>query len=161
MYADGADYIKQLQEVIVMGNVIDVKIVFGLENAPCALEIRKKVFMEEQGFVDEFDDIDKNAYHAVLYVDGKAAAAGRMFEDKDNRGEYFIGRMAVLKEYRGRGYGSMVLAALEEKARELGASRIKLNAQKRAAGFYRASGFVETPFEHDEEGVPHVLMEKQ
>ena len=51
--------------------------------------------------------------------------------------EYFIGRMAVLKEYRGRGYGSMVLAALEEKARELGASRIKLNAQKRAAGFYR------------------------
>ena len=30
-------------------------------------EIRKKVFVEEQGFKNEFDDIDKSSTHLVLY----------------------------------------------------------------------------------------------
>lgn len=144
-----------------MKNEIEIKIVYGLENAPSASEIRKKVFMDEQGFVEEFDDIDAIAYHAVLFADGQAAAVGRLFEDTENKNEFFIGRMAVLREFRGKGNGSMVLSALENKARELGAIKIKLNAQKRAVGFYKASGFTQTEYEHDEEGVHHVLMEKE
>ena len=38
-----------------------------------ARAIREDVFMREQGFAGEFDDIDGRAVHAVLYFDGKAA----------------------------------------------------------------------------------------
>lgn len=37
-----------------------------------AVRIRKEVFMDEQGFCNEFDEIDKTALHAVLYEDDKA-----------------------------------------------------------------------------------------
>ena len=30
------------------------------------MEVRQKVFVEEQGFVDEFDEIDKRAIHLLL-----------------------------------------------------------------------------------------------
>ena len=32
--------------------------------------IREEVFMQEQGFKNEFDDIDDSATHIVLYDDG-------------------------------------------------------------------------------------------
>ena len=44
-----------------------------------AVRIRKEVFMDEQGFCNEFDEIDKIAFHAVLYEDDRAAATGRMY----------------------------------------------------------------------------------
>ena len=46
-----------------------------------AVRIRKEVFMDEQGFCNEFDEIDKIAFHAVLYEDDRAAATGRMYYD--------------------------------------------------------------------------------
>ena len=55
----------------------EVRITQGLENAPEAERIRREVFMEEQGFSNEFDDIDKRAWHAVIFTDGKASATGR------------------------------------------------------------------------------------
>ena len=35
-----------------------------------AKEIRKKVFIDEQGFQDEYDEIDETAVHFVLFEDG-------------------------------------------------------------------------------------------
>ena len=40
-----------------------------------AASIRKSVFMEEQGFVNEFDDVDGAAKHIVLYNDENTAVA--------------------------------------------------------------------------------------
>ena len=39
----------------------------GLNNSPDARAIRQSVFVEEQGFEYEFDDIDEIALHLVLY----------------------------------------------------------------------------------------------
>ena len=75
----------------------EVRIIQGLENAPEAEAIRREVFMEEQGFCSEFDDIDKRAYHAIVYTNGKASATGRLFE---GRSGWHIGRVAVRKEFR-------------------------------------------------------------
>ena len=44
-----------------------------------AARIRKEVFVEEQGFQKEFDEIDPIALHVVLYRDGEPAATGRLF----------------------------------------------------------------------------------
>ena len=50
----------------------------GLEKLPQAAAIREEVFVEEQGFHNEFDDIDRQAVHLVV-MDGEApAAAGRV-----------------------------------------------------------------------------------
>ena len=35
--------------------------------------IRQEVFVEEQGFHHEFDEIDSRAWHLVLYENGQAA----------------------------------------------------------------------------------------
>ena len=40
----------------------------GLTNSPDARAIRQSVFVEEQGFEYEFDDIDETALHLVLYL---------------------------------------------------------------------------------------------
>lgn len=47
-----------------------IKIAKGLANNADARLIRQQVFVEEQGFVNEFDDIDAKAYHAVIYTGG-------------------------------------------------------------------------------------------
>ena len=47
-----------------------------------AKNIRETVFVNEQGFNYEFDDIDDIATHLVLYTDDKAAATCRFFIDK-------------------------------------------------------------------------------
>ena len=45
-----------------------IKIAKGLANNADARLIRQQVFVEEQGFVNEFDDIDHEAYHCLLYT---------------------------------------------------------------------------------------------
>lgn len=84
----------------------------GLNNSLDARAIRQSVFVEEQGFEYEFDDIDETALHLVLYDENdNPCATGRLFFD----GCMKIGRIAVMKEYRGQSLGSEVIAILEEK----------------------------------------------
>ena len=44
---------------------------------PEAAAIRGEVFQREQGFVNEFDETDARAAHAVLYVNGEPAAISK------------------------------------------------------------------------------------
>ena len=64
--------------------------------------------MEEQGFQNEFDDIDSTATHLVLF-DGDVPAAVCRFFPGEEPGVYIFGRLAVRKDYRGRHLGSIVL----------------------------------------------------
>ena len=68
---------------------------------------------------------------ARLAEDGRAVGTGRLLPDGH------IGRMAVLKEWRGKGVGALLLHALIEQARTGVDARVRLNAQLHAAGFYR------------------------
>ncbi|MCR5599709.1 MAG: GNAT family N-acetyltransferase [Ruminococcus sp.] len=120
--------------------------------------IREAVFMAEQGFKNEFDDIDERAYHAVLYDGKKPVATGRLFSDKN--GDFIIGRIAVMKEYRGLSLGSRVVRELEKQAEDIGAKSISLSAQCRVQEFYEKIGYTATDDIHDDEGCPHVTMTK-
>lgn len=46
---------------------------------PKCAYIRKAVFMEEQGFQQEFDEIDDRAYHALILDGETPAAVGRLY----------------------------------------------------------------------------------
>ena len=68
-----------------------------------AVRIRKTVFVEEQGFQDEFDKIDSYARHLVLFDGENPIAVCRFFRNEET-GDFTVGRIAVLKEYRGTEY---------------------------------------------------------
>ena len=115
-----------------------IKIAKGLANNADARLIRQQVFVEEQGFVNEFDDIDHEAYHAVIYTGGYPIATGRLF---DENGEAHIGRICVRKAYRGRDLGRMIVEALEKQAEKVGYKEVGLSAQTRVQPFYEKLGY--------------------
>lgn len=123
-----------------------------------ARKIRTDVFITEQGFVDEFDEIDGRSLHFLLFKDDTAIATGRMFTD-DNGKSYHIGRVAVLKEYRKYHAGSEIVTAMIEKAKMLGAERAVLSAQCRVKDFYKKLGFTEVGDIYYDEYCPHIRME--
>jgi predicted GNAT family N-acyltransferase len=122
-----------------------------------AKNIRVSVFMDEQGFKDEFDEIDQNAFHLVGYHENHPVATCRFFK-KDEK--YYIGRVAVLKEYRKHHYGAMMIHKAEEYISSY-ANCSYLSAQVRVKGFYEKLGYKMTGDVYDDEGVPHILMYKK
>lgn len=69
--------------------------------------------------------------------------------------------MAVDPMAQSRGLGSLVLRALEERAREAGAKRVVLNARASAQRFYEQHGYlVEAPAARLFDGVDHWRMSK-
>ncbi|MFW5651097.1 MAG: GNAT family N-acetyltransferase [Acetivibrio ethanolgignens] len=122
-----------------------------------AFEIRRKVFIEEQGVPEELelDEMDAYAIHALVYVEGKAVATGRIIYDGYT---YKIGRVAVLKEERGKQYGDFIMRMLIDKAFLHGAEEVILGAQLTAVGFYEKLGFEKYGEVFDDAGIPHIHM---
>ena len=125
-----------------------------------AIMIRKIVFEDEQGFEEEFDEIDENdiAKHMVFYKDGEPIGTCRYYMQD---GEYRIGRIAVVKEYRGKGLGEFIVRVAEDKVFEIGGRESVLSAQVRAKGFYEKIGYVEEGEIYMEEMCPHIKMRKK
>lgn len=122
-----------------------------------AKRVRIAVFMQEQGFLDEFDDLDEIATHFVAFDGEDAVATCRTWLSDDG---YHLGRLAVLKSHRGQGLGAQMLHEAEVYVRNIGGDSISLHAQCRAEAFYRKSGY--SPYgEIDyDEGVEHIHMRK-
>ena len=122
--------------------------------------VRKTVFEEEQGFVDEFDDTDAMATHFVMF-DGveNPIATCRVFWNEERK-TYILGRLAVCKEYRHNNIGSLMMQEAEKYVHNIGGKSISLHAQCQASGFYDKNGYVEYGETDDEQGCPHVWMKK-
>lgn len=131
------------------------------DNIPqCAIDIRKTVFVDEQGFIDDVDGTDGVASHIVMFDGERAIATCRVFK-KQEPDVYMMGRLAVLKEYRGQGLGSVVLSSAEEHARSLGGSYLCLHAQCQARGFYTKCGYYAHGEIEYEQNAPHIWMAKK
>lgn len=122
--------------------------------------VRQSVFVDEQGFKNEFDDIDKRAVHIVIYIQDKPAAACRYFRDDLNKEIFHIGRVAVLKEFRGMNLGRKVMVVAESEIRNSGGKEIVLSAQTRVKDFYAKLGYTQASREYYDEFCPHVNMRK-
>ena len=122
--------------------------------------IRKQVFMEEQGFKNEFDDIDNISFHIVMYDENRPVATCRVYEDIV-KNEYILGRLSVVKEYRGMRLGAKMIGEAERIVKEKGGTSIRLHAQCRVTPFYGQQGYKEYGVIEDDEGCPHIWMKKQ
>lgn len=119
--------------------------------------IRETVFIDEQNFKTEFDEIDDIATHIVMYLDNYPVGCCRLYKQEN---EYHIGRIAVLKPYRGKGYGEKILLNAERVAKEKGADSISLSAQVRASGFYEKLGYKKHGEIYYDEYCEHIAMKK-
>jgi predicted GNAT family N-acyltransferase len=117
--------------------------------------IRNSVFIEEQNVPAEleWDGLDELCTHVIgETTQGEPIGTGRLLPDGH------IGRMAVLKYWRGRGVGSAILAELIETAREKGCDSAILDAQTHALKFYARFGFEIVSDEFMDAGIPHRTM---
>ena len=123
-----------------------------------AKEIRIEVFMKEQGFENEFDDIDNISFHIVVFDEEKPIGTCRFFKENDH---YTIGRVAVLKEYRNQHIGNALLESAEKEIKKLNGDLIVVHAQVRVSPFYEKQGYIQFGQIDDDEGVPHMWMKKR
>ena len=119
--------------------------------------VRRAVFIDEQGVPealdwDEYDAV--SAHWLAIAGNGKPIGCARLLPDGH------IGRMAVLPDWRGRGIGRGLLAAILRTAQARGYRTLRLSAQTHAAGFYARAGFAALGPEYEEAGIPHVAMQK-
>ncbi|HWS27837.1 MAG TPA: GNAT family N-acetyltransferase, partial [Xanthomonadales bacterium] len=117
--------------------------------------VRTAVFIVEQQIPerDEWDADDEAADHVLARSrDGVPIGTGRLLADGR------IGRMAVVKEWRGEGVGAAMLRHLMERAAARGMRRLKLSSQKYAVPFYAQAGFVVDGPEYLECDIPHQGM---
>lgn len=122
-----------------------------------AIQIREQVFIQEQGFCNEFDEIDSIASHIVLFDNEIPVATARFLIEDDS---YVIGRIAVIKDYRGKHIGAEVLYYVEKNVEVFGGKCLKLHAQFDKKQFYEKQGYIAYGGIDLDEDCPHIWMSK-
>lgn len=140
--------------------MIDLEIRIYHQLTQEAADIRTAVFVEEQGFRNEFDETDSHCTHFVAFEHEEPAATCRVY-CSEKKGTYMLGRVAVLKKYRGKKIGEALVHCAEEHVRTLGGVKMMLSAQVRAKGFYEKMGYAETGKAYMDEDCPHIMMKKE
>lgn len=122
-----------------------------------AFALRRAVFIDEQQVEDEeFDVDDLKATHLVAIAEGAVVGTLRIIALPEHTR---IGRVAVRRDWRGRGIGARLMARAMEIARDRGETRFWLAAQADKTGFYQRFGFVAYgESEDDGSGIPHLKM---
>ncbi len=117
--------------------------------------VRETVFVQEQNvpLEEEWDELDPRCHH-VLARDaaGHPIGTGRLTPERK------IGRMAVMRDWRGKGVGEAIMHALLDRARALGWPEVSLHAQVAAMGFYDKFGFEPYGERFEEAGIEHQAM---
>ncbi len=137
-----------------------VSLVSWHDGEPLLRAIREAVFMHEQQVPPEleWDGLDDSSRHALaVSAQGQAIGCGRIVPPH-GREPARIGRLAVLKPWRGRMVGTALLEALLDHARSKNYPEVIVHAQTQALPFYRRFGFEEEGAQFMDAGIPHVLM---
>jgi predicted GNAT family N-acyltransferase len=117
--------------------------------------VRERVFIVEQHvpILLEWDGLDQMSQHLLAVNSmGEAIGCARLLEDGS------IGRMAVLKEWRGKGVGSAILKSAIAINQQQDKRNIMLSAQMHAVHFYEKFGFVKCSPPYLDANIWHVDM---
>jgi len=139
---------------------MEIKVANTPEDIAACMELRKDVFVTEQGFdaEGEFDAIDETCTHIILRDEQTCVGTARTFR-VESTGK--IGRICVAKSHRGRKLGqTLVQFALDEFDKDPTVTKAYLSAQTYALTFYESLGFEAQGEEYPDEHVPHIDMFK-
>ena len=133
---------------------IEIQIVDWHDRQKALKAIRKSVFIDEQHVPEqlEWDGRDTECTQFLLTIDSVPVATARLTPEGQ------IGRMAVLRNFRGKGFGSKLLAAVIEQAKHAGHKQIFLHAQVSVIKFYQLHGFTAYGDVFIDAGIEHRSM---
>lgn len=116
--------------------------------------IREQVFIQEQHIPveEEWDTQDAVALHFVVYDQAQPIATARLLQN------HSIGRVAVLKAYRGQGIGKLLMLEMIQQAKHEQRKFLKLSSQVHAIQFYAGLGFQVQGDEYLDCGIAHIDM---
>ena len=101
---------------------------------------------DDHDYYHQFNSIEELNHVVLLYQDEKAVSCGAIKHFEENSME--IKRMFTLLDYRGTGYGSMILKELETWAKEIGVKNLILETGRKmpeAIGMYTKLGYEKIP----------------
>ena len=128
-----------------------------LEENPGARKVRTAVFMEEQGYKNEFDDHDADAVHLCIYDGEEGIATARSYQKPDASG-YWAGWLC------SGSAGAIGWAAGRSRSwRSISAAGCQRDRTLRPAAcmkMYEALGYKEEGDLIYDEGQPHKMMRK-
>ena len=139
---------------------LNYKIVNSIEDLQKCLVVRGIVFCEEQKcpYSREVDGLDFSAIHFLCTAENEPIATARMRLLKDYAK---IERLAVRKEYRGKGIGKDMFTFVLNHANEMGYNKIKIHAQVYLLRFYEDFGFVKQGEKFLDANIEHYCMVKE
>ena len=137
-----------------MKNNLKIEIVKWIDGLSQLKNIREKVFIQEQKVTPplEWDGMDEKAIHFLVFNDKAAIGCARAIVIKNHMQ---LGRMAVLKEYRGQGIGGALIEKAMTIAKLNQLSAIYISAQCHAIDFYKKFGFEVTSDIYLDAEIPH------
>jgi len=141
---------------------IDIRLGSWADLGPQAAALRRVVFVDELQIAHglEHDAADNAAVHALLRNRlGTPLATGRLLQEGPALAR--ISRVAVSRTMRSTGFGRVVMQTLMQIAAERGDTRVILQSQCSAEGFYTHLGFVPIGEPYVEAGVPHIDMARR
>jgi len=139
---------------------LSYKLVANNRELEGSFEVRRQVFVEEQGIPKalEFDGNDGEALHMVVKDGERVVGTARVLFLAGNQAK--LERMAVLKPFRRRGIGRRIISFLNEELRSRRVQQVVLHAHHEAVAFYRACGFLESGLPFLEAGIEHMKMQR-
>jgi len=102
--------------------------------------IREAVFTNEQGISQslDLDGKDEQAIHILAFDKNTAIGVGRLLIEKTTG---ILSRIAVVKDYRGKGIAKVIIRELEEIAISGGVNILELYPHSRLRQFYESLGY--------------------
>jgi len=123
-----------------------------------AFEIRTTVFVKEQNVpLDlEIDGFDSEAKHFIAYLKDKTIGCARIRTNKDF---VKLERIAIIKEYRCKGFGAQLTNFLIDYCKQNDYNEIRLHSQTNVSDFYKKLGFKPVGEKFFEAGIEHIEMQ--
>jgi predicted GNAT family N-acyltransferase len=136
---------------------IQVRIAHWQQDNAELRRIREQVFIIEQAVPPEleWDGEDASAQHFLALEGDYPVGTARLLPDGH------IGRVSVLKDWRGLHVGDALMRAVIAAAEQRGLRRQMLSAQVQATSFYERLGFRVVSDEYLDAGIPHVDMVRE
>lgn len=136
---------------------LEIRLVKDQDEFDTVLAIRREVFVEGQSvpLERELDGLDDTAEHIIVLLGDEPIGCTRVrYDERGARLE----RIAILKEWQGRGFGRRLVGFLVEHCQKQGMDEVVLHSQCAVRGFYEELGFTAHGPIFMDAGIEHVAM---
>ncbi|HHJ00911.1 MAG TPA: GNAT family N-acetyltransferase [Candidatus Aerophobetes bacterium] len=136
---------------------LEIRMIKNRQELNEVLKIREIVFVKGQNcpWECEMDGLDEEAEHIIVKYCGKTIGCARI-RFLENRAK--LERVALLKEYRGRGFGKEMMKYLIKHCKRRKVEEIFLHSQLYVKDFYKKFGFKPRGKTFMEAGIEHIEM---